>query len=500
MNVVTPTCPSCGAELTLEGGRIPGRCKFCQKDLVDADAGGARKPQDGLLVLARAAADAGNDEEAAALWSRVLESDTANVEAWFGKAKAIPMTLATMQRGYEQAESYVKRAIDLSAGSKDARSTAFGILATHLMTMTMAARSHFEEFWEVDGAAGEHLEQMFEILAAYDRLADLTGSNLAHVQAVEACDWLLSQIFAKAPGVRAEIERRRREHIAKGGPMLADEAQKPAAPTGARLPSVQRVARIGLAAVGATVLVLSFIGWGRWAGKSSTASSTPVPSNQGDAPTVATPTTTAPAPPGGMPSPGSRSALGFPQTVSFPSDSTWTILEVVDRGTALVPVKNGKPAQKTTGRWIVVRYEATNDGSTTASSSPDPRIVDAKGRSIELWAEESYDNYLRGKIRVLGTEDVKPGLKKDYWAIFEVPPGAPLKLRLHAMQGKGIRDLDVHFEGDPPSAAASATTKPKPPSTIWAKGNIDVCSKQCIAECGGPGGPCNRDCMMEHCY
>lgn len=495
MNVVTPTCPSCGAELALEGGRIPARCKFCQKDLVDADAGGASKPQDGLLVLARAAADAGNDEEAAVLWSRVLESDTANAEAWFGKAKAIPMTLATMQRGYEQAESYAKRAIEAS-GSKEARSSAFGILAVHLMTMTMAARSHFEEFWEVDGAAGEHVEQMFSILDAYDRLAELTGSNVAHVQAVEACDWLLAHAFAKVPALRAEIERRRAEHVAKGGPLLAGEARKVDADR-THLPAVQRGARIGLAACLAVTVVLSFLGWGRWAGGTSS-----LPTSSNEPPVARTsgasvaPTTAAPAATSSV----GRRALGFPQSVSFAGDSTWTVLEVVDRGSTLATVKSGKPPQTTSGRWIVVHFEATNDSSTTASSSPDPRIVDAKGRSVELWSEESYDNYLRGSVRILGTEDVRPGIRKDYWAIFEVPAGAPLKIRLHAMQEKGVRDLDVRFEGDLPAAPSPTAAKPKPAAKVWAKGNLDLCLQQCADECGGSGGPCVRDCSLQHCY
>lgn len=493
MNVVTPKCPSCGAELSLEGGGLPSRCKFCGKDVVDVDAPSSASGN--LVTLARAAAEAGNDTEAATLWSRTLESDPANVEAWLGKAKAIPMTLATMQRGYEQAESYAKRAIEASGGSKDTKSSAFGILAAHLMTMTMAARGHFEEFWEVDGAAAEHVGQMFDILDAYDRLADLTGSNVAHVQAVEACDWLLAGVFGKVPALRADIEARRREHVRKSGPLLAGESDTPEKGRTSTM-SLRTGARIGLGVAALATVVLSAIGWSRWAGANpELATTTPTSEATPSMPSMP------PAPTTPVPQAAGSRALGFPQTVSFPGDSTWTILEVVDRGSVLVAVKGGKQAQTTSGRWLVVHFEATNDGTTTASSSPDPRIVDSKGRSIELWSEDSYDNYLRGTVRVLGTEDVKPGLKKDYWAIYEVPPGPPLKLRLHAMQGKGIRDLDLRFEGDPvPASTASAVAKPKPASKTWAKGNLEVCSQQCVAECGEPGGTCNRDCMMAHCY
>lgn len=454
MNVVTPKCPSCGAELSLEGGRLPSRCKFCGRDLLDVDSPSGSSGN--LVTLARAAAEAGNDAEAAALWSRILESDPTNAEAWLGKAKAIAMTLATMQRGYEQAESYAKRAIEASGGSKDTKSSAFGILAAHLVSMTMAARSHFEEFWEVDGAAAEHVGQMFEILDAYDRLANLTGSNVAHVQAVEACDWLLAGVFGKVPALRADIEARRREHVRKGGPLLASEPGTPKKER-VRTMSLRTGASIGLGVAALATVVLSAIGWSRWAGANpELATSTPTSTSETTPPPT---TTTAPAAPVTH-AVGSR-ALGFPQTVSFAGDSTWTILEVVDRGPVLAAVKGGKQPQTTSGRWLIVHFEATNDGSSTASSSPDPRIVDAKGRSVELWSEDSYDNYLRGTIRVLGTEDVKPGLKKDYWAIYEVPPGSPLKLRLHAMQGKGVRDLEVRFAGDPVPTASASNPSPK---------------------------------------
>jgi Flp pilus assembly protein TadD len=92
-------CPSCGADLRIAGDGT-ARCSYCNKDII---VSGSPAPSSGavqnLVTLARAANDAGNDEEASALWTRVLEQDPKNSEAWVGKAKAVPMTIGGMLAG-----------------------------------------------------------------------------------------------------------------------------------------------------------------------------------------------------------------------------------------------------------------------------------------------------------------------------------------------------------------------------------------------------------------
>jgi hypothetical protein len=416
-----PKCPSCGADLQVAGDGV-ARCQYCQKDII---VSGSPAPTSGsvqnVATLARAAADAGNDEEASTLWTRVLEHDPKNSEAWLGKAKAVPMTIGGMLAGFAQAESYCQRAKESAPGRDDVERAAYVVLSSLLDVMVRAAQEHFDEFMEVDDASAEYLERMFFVLDAHERLAGPESNPVEYQAAIDLCDKLLAdRLIAQAPSLKRELADRRRRYLEKGGPLLAQvRAEVGQVEKAEREPSAAAARRkmLALAGVVVVLLVLGTVGYGRW---NSTQRPTAAMAVAGPA---ASPTTSSPSA-SSWPAGGSEArAAGFPQTLSIPGDSTC--------------------------HWIAVHFVATNDRQTTAYSSPDPRLVDSTGRNFELWADESYDPYLppgNANYRILSAEDVKPGLKKDYWAIFEVPPNTSgLRLRIHALQGKGIRDLPLQF-------------------------------------------------------
>jgi tetratricopeptide (TPR) repeat protein len=262
-------CPSCGADLRITGDGT-ARCSYCQKDII---VRGSQAPvsatAQNLVTLARAATEAGNDEEASALWSRVLEHDPKNAEAWLGKAKAVPMTVGGMLDGYAQAESYCQRARE---GDPEVLGEVLLLLASLLDAMTGAAFEAWDDYWSAlmnetlhDGPpageeGGEFFKRIFFILDARERLAvpgpvPFVGSYEA---AIELCDRLLgSSTGKKNPELKGMLLERRAHYLETLGPAGAEQHQAPAA-TG-------RSGKLALVGVGVVVVALAAVGYGRWA-------------------------------------------------------------------------------------------------------------------------------------------------------------------------------------------------------------------------------------------
>ena len=123
-------CPSCSGELQLPDNVDVVKCMYCGCSVVVREAihQAATGNTKNWLVLANAAADAGNHSEAYDFCTRILEVDPANPQAWAGKAAAagwmstlasfrLPEMLAGFQKAIEysdsEKQSEVKRAAAL---------------------------------------------------------------------------------------------------------------------------------------------------------------------------------------------------------------------------------------------------------------------------------------------------------------------------------------------------------------------------------------------------
>jgi hypothetical protein len=87
------TCPSCGGALQLPDDRATVKCMYCGVDVIVREAiqAAAIGNVDNWLKIARTAARAGNHQEAYEYFTRVLEVNADNIEAWFGKGEAAGM-------------------------------------------------------------------------------------------------------------------------------------------------------------------------------------------------------------------------------------------------------------------------------------------------------------------------------------------------------------------------------------------------------------------------
>lgn len=90
MTFKAATCPNCGGALQVPDDRMTVTCMYCAGTVVVREAiqAAAAASLPNLLKLARTAAAPGNCQEAYEYYSRVLEIDANNVQAWTGKAEA----------------------------------------------------------------------------------------------------------------------------------------------------------------------------------------------------------------------------------------------------------------------------------------------------------------------------------------------------------------------------------------------------------------------------
>src|SRR4029453_7604734 len=84
-------CPPCGGSLQVPDDRLTVNCMYCGATVVVRDAihAAAAATVPNLLKLAHAAAQSSNHKEAYDYFTRVLELDGSNTDAWAGRAEAV---------------------------------------------------------------------------------------------------------------------------------------------------------------------------------------------------------------------------------------------------------------------------------------------------------------------------------------------------------------------------------------------------------------------------
>jgi tetratricopeptide (TPR) repeat protein len=106
-------CPSCGGQLQVPDDRDSVKCMYCGTEIVVREAirAGSGVNIHNYLDLAMTAANAGNFKEAYDYYSKVLEIDIKNTEAWFGKAKAAGWLSTVGEARFPEVKSGFQNAI-----------------------------------------------------------------------------------------------------------------------------------------------------------------------------------------------------------------------------------------------------------------------------------------------------------------------------------------------------------------------------------------------------
>jgi tetratricopeptide (TPR) repeat protein len=169
---VAAKCPSCGGDLQVPDDRDHVKCMYCGGAVIIRQAiqlaSGVNVPN--LMALAGAAAAAQNPKEAYDYYTKVLEYDPRNSEAWFGKGESAgwmstvaqlrtPEMIAALTNALKYAPDSDKPALRLRCGDA---------ITTVSAACYSISKKHLDQFCEVDRIWPAHLRNCDALLDALD--------------------------------------------------------------------------------------------------------------------------------------------------------------------------------------------------------------------------------------------------------------------------------------------------------------------------------------------
>jgi tetratricopeptide (TPR) repeat protein len=172
MAFVAAVCPQCGGNLQVPDDRDIVKCMYCAVDVVVRQAIQLVPGNHAhLSELARSAAAAGNFEEAYSYWTKVLEIQPQNSEAWMGKgtaagwlSKMVSFRFAEMLVAFENAIKFAKNS-DETTRLRAESAYALNNVATAFYSMS---RKHLLEFVTVPNIWPDYLDQCGQIINLYE--------------------------------------------------------------------------------------------------------------------------------------------------------------------------------------------------------------------------------------------------------------------------------------------------------------------------------------------
>ncbi|MDB0040626.1 tetratricopeptide repeat protein [Algibacter sp.] len=153
-------CPNCGGELQLPENKNEVTCMYCDTSIIVNEAIGKKtQAMSGTigtwLELARTAKEAGNDSEAIEYFNKILEVDTSNAEAWFGKGYCIYNTSTLANIKLNEAVTYFKNAVKHASDKKEMQVKIAEALNEFAYNLYSTAINHYNEFIETDDALND---------------------------------------------------------------------------------------------------------------------------------------------------------------------------------------------------------------------------------------------------------------------------------------------------------------------------------------------------------
>ena len=191
-------CPECGADIQVPSDRNTVKCMYCGKDIIVRQAVAAigGPPIENLIQLARAAEDAGNRSEAFAYWTRALEVDPTNADAWLGKAISAGWQSDLIDDRLTEMISGVEKALELAGTRHDslASEAATGVLEV-VQAYYGLSIDHTMEFITVDTSWPEHIERSLSMIIAMQQAIEWSPKDLkVHTETLAIVDALLKGI------------------------------------------------------------------------------------------------------------------------------------------------------------------------------------------------------------------------------------------------------------------------------------------------------------------
>lgn len=202
---VAAKCPSCGGDLHVPDDREQVKCMYCGGTVIIPQAiqlASGINP-DHLMELAKASADANNQQEAYDYYSRALEYDPKNSEAWFGKGKSAGwMSTVAEIRTPEMIVAF-DNAIKYAP---DSAKPAFQQRCAHAITTVTTAcysisRKHLEEFVRAEATWPHYVQNLFLLIQASFIARSYDQANTTAIEnVIRLCADLLRGISYSSDG------------------------------------------------------------------------------------------------------------------------------------------------------------------------------------------------------------------------------------------------------------------------------------------------------------
>lgn len=173
MNFVSAKCPQCGGALQVPDDCNSVKCMYCGTDIVVREAINlASGNLDNYMELGKSAQDAGNYSESYDYFTKALELDPKNSEAWAGKALSAGWQSNLIKNRLDEMLVCYEKAVNTSIneGLKEVikLQAAVSILSVSKAFFNMSTE-HTIEFVGVASAKFEHVDRCKDIIRACEK-------------------------------------------------------------------------------------------------------------------------------------------------------------------------------------------------------------------------------------------------------------------------------------------------------------------------------------------
>ncbi len=178
--LVPARCPECGADIQVPADRDVAHCMYCGRSILVSGRSNDRPSNvPSWMTLADTAVKAGNHEEAYKWFTKVVEAEPSNHEAWYGRAIAAGWSssllagrfgelLVGIEKAMSVAPSVERNALAVKAASDIAEITT---------ALYAGSLEHTMEFIALDDSWKEHLDRCLPMLDALAEAHRLDPNN-----------------------------------------------------------------------------------------------------------------------------------------------------------------------------------------------------------------------------------------------------------------------------------------------------------------------------------
>ncbi|MGH7295922.1 MAG: tetratricopeptide repeat protein [Polyangiaceae bacterium] len=270
-------CPECGADIQVPSDRDQVKCMFCGKDIIVRQAiqASAGPNVQNWVRLAAAAEEADNHDEAYDYYTRVLEVEPENHEAWFGKAVAAGWGSNLSRSRYPELLAGIERAIQYAPDAKkeEMRKRGADIASDITVAYYKLSVGHTSEYIALDDTWAEHIERCLPMLSVLEVANTLDPTNKQVVEnGIYLAKSLIEGVQYSDPydtydsGAPKTKTKHLPEKLEAQVQQTMDEfvAKMKAMDTAYEAPKIKKAGEMGIFGCLGAAIVLGLMGWGGW--------------------------------------------------------------------------------------------------------------------------------------------------------------------------------------------------------------------------------------------